>query len=252
MHFSLIISAFIAGLLTFLAPCTLPLVPGYLGFISGVSLQDLHKVDGQKNIRRKILINGFLYILGFSTVFILLGTVFSAGGVALVHYRVWLSRVGGVVVIFFGFYMMHILKLPFLNFLNFEKKFHSSLKPGRPISSLLFGMTFAFAWTPCVGPVLGSILLLSFSTGTVLQGAFLLAVFSLGLAVPFLLIALGIGHATRYISKISRYLSFISIIGGIFLVFLGVLLFTNSLGIWNSFFYGLFDFLNYDALLNYL
>ncbi len=252
MDFSLVIPAFIAGLLTFLAPCTLPLVPGYLGFISGVSLEDLKKGKEVKNARKKIFLNGLLYVIGFSTVFILLGTLFSAGGIAFAEYRIWLARIGGVVVILFGLYMMHILKLPFLNFLNSEKKFHTNLKPGKPLSSLIFGMTFAFGWTPCVGPVLGSILLLSSSTGTVFQGVLLLAIFSLGLAVPFLAIALGIGHATQYVRKISKYLNVISVIGGIFLIFLGILLVTDSLVLWNSFFYGLFEFLNYDALLDYL
>ena len=251
MDLSLIIPAFIAGIVSFLAPCTLPLVPGYLGFISGVSLSDLRDPAKTKIARRKIFLNGVLYTVGFSLVFIILGSLFGLGGAALVKYRLWLSRIGGVFVIFFGLFMMGVLKLPFL---NVEKHVGGirALKPGNPLSSLMFGATFAFGWTPCIGPILGSILTLAASSATVGQGAFLLAVFSLGLAVPFLLIAAGVGSASAYLSKVGKYLNVISIVGGVFLVFLGVLLLTNNLGVWIAYFYRLFDFINYDQLLDYL
>jgi len=251
MDFSLIIPAFIAGILTFLAPCTLPLVPGYLGFISGVSTNDLQDPTKAKLARRKIFLNGVLYVIGFSLVFIILGSLFGLGGAALFKYRIWLSRIGGVFVIFFGLFMMGILKLPFL---NVEKHVGSikALKPGNPVSSLIFGAAFAFGWTPCVGPILGSILTLAASTATIGQGAFLLAVFSLGLAVPFLIIAATIGSASSYLSKLNKYLNIISFIGGVFLVFLGILLLTNKLGVWIAYFYQWFNFINYESLLDYL
>ncbi|MBI2989893.1 MAG: sulfite exporter TauE/SafE family protein [Candidatus Magasanikbacteria bacterium] len=250
MDFTLIFSSFLAGVLTFLAPCTLPLVPGYLGFISGVAIGDLNDPNRAKMVRRKIFFNGLLYVLGFSSVFVILGTVFGLGGAYLAEYRYWLARIGGVFVIIFGLYMMHLLKIPFF---NSEKRFHvSALKPGRPFSSLIFGMAFAFGWTPCIGPILGTVLTLAASYTTVLQGAGLLLVFSLGLAVPFLLVAIGFSSATAYIHKISKYLKTISFIGGVFLVFLGILLLTNNLGTWMSFFYQTFNFINYDKLLNYL
>lgn len=251
MDFSLIIPAFIAGILTFLAPCTLPLVPGYLGFISGVSTNDLQDPTKAKIVRRKIFLNGVLYVIGFSLVFIILGSLFGLGGAALIKYRLWFSRIGGVFVIFFGLFMIGILKLPFL---NVEKHIGSvkALKPGNPVSSLIFGAAFAFGWTPCVGPILGSILTLAASSATIGQGAFLLAVFSLGLAVPFLIIAASVGSASAYLTKLSKYLNVISVIGGIFLVFLGVLLLTNNLGVWISYFYQIFNFINYDSLLDYL
>lgn len=247
---SLAIPAFIAGLLTFLAPCTLPLVPGYLGFISGVSSQDLQDPAKAHQAKKKVFLNGVLYVIGFSLVFIILGSLFGLGGAALAKYRIWLSRIGGVFVIFFGLYMLNIFKLPFL---NFEKRLvPSSIKPGSPAASFLFGSSFAFGWTPCVGPILGSILLLSSSSGTVGQGAALLAIFSAGLAVPFLAIAAGIGRASNFLSRASKYLKWVSVIGGIFLIFLGVLLVTNQFAAWLGYAYGLFDFFDYDKLLDYL
>lgn len=251
MEFSLIIPAFIAGLLTFLAPCTLPLVPAYLGFISGVSLSDLKDPAKTKAARKKFFLNGLLYVMGFSIVFITLGSLFGLGGGALVKYRLYLSRLGGLFIIFFGLFMLGILKP---SFLNFEKQLGraKALKPGNPISSLVFGATFAFGWTPCVGPILGSILTLAATSATVSQGAFLLAVFSLGLAAPFLLIAAGISSASAYLTKLNKYLNLISIIGGVFLIFLGILLLTNNLIIWTSYFYRAFSFINYERLLEYL
>ncbi|MEK7519478.1 MAG: cytochrome c biogenesis protein CcdA [Patescibacteria group bacterium] len=251
MDFSLIIPAFIAGVLTFLAPCTLPLVPGYLGFISGVSVNDLRDLSKAKIARRKIFLNGVLYVIGFSLVFIILGSLFGLGGAVLFKYRFWLSRIGGIFIIFFGLFMMGALKLPFL---NVEKHVGNTkaLKPGNPISSLIFGATFAFGWTPCVGPILGSILTLAASSATIGQGAFLLTVFSLGLATPFLIIAASISSASMYLLRTIKYLRVISVLGGAFLVFLGILLLTNKLGVWISYAYQWFDFINYESLLDYL
>ncbi|MDG1949627.1 MAG: cytochrome c biogenesis protein CcdA [bacterium] len=253
---SLILPAFIAGLLTFLAPCTLPLVPAYLGFISGASAKDLQDPTKLQSIRRRVLWNGLFYVLGFSAVFVGLGVVFGLGGVALAKYQVLMTRVGGGFVIFFALYLMNILdKIPGLKQLlssEHRMKLPASLKPGSPSSSFIFGATFAFGWTPCVGPILGSILLLASSTATVLQGAFLLSVFSLGLAIPFLLLALGIGHASDTVKKLSKILPYISFIGGVFLLFLGVLLVTDSMGIWLTWTYELFSFFEYEALLDYL
>lgn len=258
MNFSLVIPVFISGLLTFLAPCTFPIVPGYLAFIGGASMNDIKNPD--KKTRAKIFLNGVLYVLGFSTVFILLGTVFGLGGLALAKYKILLSQVGGVFVIFFGLYLTGLFSHPLfekiivLRFLRSEKQLSvgSAVRPGRLLSSFVFGAAFAFGWTPCVGPILGSVLLLASTTATVGQGAFLLLVFSLGLAVPFLLIAASVSSASRYIGKISPYLNAISILGGIFLAFLGFLLLTNNLSAWISYFYRTFNFINYDRLINYL
>ncbi|MBI4034165.1 MAG: sulfite exporter TauE/SafE family protein [Candidatus Brennerbacteria bacterium] len=252
---SLVIPAFIAGVLTFVAPCTLPLVPGYLGFISGVSLEDLKNPEKSRRARARVMLNGLFYVIGFSVIFIALGSLFGLAGAALFKYRIWLSRVGGIFVILFGLYMiLGAFRIPFLNFLSGEKQFRIGkfIKPGNPLSSFLFGSAFAFGWTPCVGPILGSILIFASSSATVGTGAFLLTVFSLGLAVPFLLIAAGIGSARSFLTRIGRYLGWVSVVGGLFLIFLGVLLITNQFAFWLGYAYRLFDFINYESLLNYL
>jgi cytochrome c-type biogenesis protein len=251
MDISLIIPAFIAGILTFLAPCTLPLVPAYLGFISGTSLDDLKQPEKAKRARIKIFLNGLFFIVGFSTVFILFGTFAGLVGKTLFPYRIWLSRIGGIFVILFGLFMLNVLKFPFL---QKEKQIRlpQIFKRGKPTSSFLIGTAFGFGWTPCVGPILGSILLLAATSATVSQGAILLTIFSAGLAIPFLAIAFGIGSAARYIAKFSKLLNVVSIIGGVFLVLLGILLFTNKMALLISYGYRLFDFINYDRLLDYL
>lgn len=254
MDASLIIPAFIAGLLTFFAPCTFPLVPGFLGFISGVSADNVQHAAQAGHIRRKVFKNALMYVIGFSLVFILMGTIFGVAGLGLVKYKPILSRVGGVLVIIFGLYLMHVLKIPALNFLNSEHRFNlvSKLHPGKPSSSFLLGATFAFGWTPCVGPILGTILTLALTTQTIGKAMFLLSVFSLGLALPFLLIALALGSATKYIKKLNKYLGIISFVGGLFLVFIGILLVSDNLVIWNARVYEWFDFINYDRILDYL
>lgn len=251
MDFSLIIPAFIAGILTFLAPCTLPLVPAYLGFISGVSAKDLQDPLTAKSAKRKIFLNGALFIIGFSAIFIILGTVAGFFGQLLFGYRVWLSRIGGIFVILFGLFMLNVLKIPFLS-KEVQIKTPALFQKANPLNSLILGSTFGLGWTPCVGPILGSILTLAAASTTALQGAFLLAVFSLGLAVPFLVIAAGFGSASTHIAKLGKFLNIVSIIGGLFLIFLGILLLTNKLGIWIAYFYQWFNFINYDRLLDYL
>ena len=252
MDFSLIIPAFIAGILTFLAPCTFPLVPGYLGFISGASLDDLKDPEKSKKARWKIFLNGFFFIIGFSAVFIALGTLAGfVGGITIAHYRLWLARIGGVFVVIFGFFMLNIIKIS-----AFNKERQFKLPPfferGRPVSSFILGSAFGFGWTPCVGPILGSVLLLASTSATAFQGAILLSVFSAGLAAPFLLIAIGIGSASKYIARISRYLQWISVIGGIFLIFLGILLITGKISFLIQYGFFILRFINYDRILDYL
>lgn len=227
-----IIPTFIIGLLTFFAPCTLPMIPGYLGFIGGVSIEHLQK-NSNKKLRRRLLLNSLLYILGFSIIFIALGTAISWGGIFLSAHRLLFAKMGGIFIILFGLFMLPKLKLPWLNFLYKEKKIHlvNKLKPGRPISAFIFGATFAFGWTPCIGPILATALLFSMNSDTVWQGVLLLSIFSAGLAIPFFLVALMFGSIFKYLPKINKYLNIISWFGGIFLIIMGLLMVTNHFGL---------------------
>lgn len=252
---ALIIPAFIAGIITFLAPCTFPLIPAYLGFISGASAQDLKNPFKAKAARRKIFLNGLFFMLGVTAVFVIFGTFAGFLGQSLVPWRIWLTRIGGLFVIFFGLYMIGILKIGPLNALvGVERKIQLPfrIKRGSFLGSAVLGGSFAFGWTPCVGPVLGSILFLASTSTTALQGGFLLFVFSMGLAVPFLIIASGVGALATKIGQVVKYLRVVEIIGGILLVFLGFLLLTGNFGLLISYGYQWFRFINYEALLDYL
>jgi cytochrome c-type biogenesis protein len=230
---ALIISSFIAGLITFLAPCTLPLVPAYLGFISGVSNKDLEDEDSKASAKKKIIKNGIFFILGFSFVFIIFGALFGSlvqvlqligiGPTTLegeVLFREKAGQIGGLMVILFGAFMLGLFKL---DFLNKEKRLKAPrfIEIGKPTSSLIIGGAFAFGWTPCVGPILGSILLLASTEGSVLSGIILLSFFSLGLGIPFILIALGFANATERINKFVSHLSKyrVAILGAVGLIF---------------------------------
>lgn len=222
----IIISSFIAGVFTFLAPCTLPLVPAFLGVISGVGREDLADPEKIKKLRWRIFGNAFFYTLGFSLVFILFGVAFaSLGKVYLI--RIWLQRIGGVLILIFGLFLLGTFKIKFLSSekqIHLPKLFQSSNKT----NSFGIGALFALGWSPCVGPLLGSILFLASGSATVLQGIFLLAIFSLGLAIPFWITALLIGKAFSAFGRWDRGLKVINSIAGIFLIILGILLVSNQ------------------------
>ena len=261
-----IFPAFIAGILTFLAPCTLPLVPAYLSFISGASAADLRDPKKALKARAKVFMNGVFYVLGFSLVFIILGSLFGLGGGAFLQYRFLITKIGGILVIFFGLFLLlpalNILfggKIPLSRFPLFRFFFQDhqlsigkKLKPGNPLSSFLLGVTFAFGWTPCVGPILAVILTFAASSATVGTGTLLLIVFSAGLAIPFLLVALGIGWALKNLAKASKYLNWVSIISGLFLILMGIFMVTDNFALWIAVTYQALEFINYDALLDYL
>lgn len=243
-------AAFLAGLLTFLAPCTLPLVPAYLGLISGVSAEELDSPEASV-ARRRIFYNGVAFILGFSVIFTLFGVLAGLVGSALVDYEMWLARVGGVLIIIFGLFMLGVFKLPFFRQAG-SLPIPRWLSPGRPTSSFLIGGTFALGWTPCIGPILGSILLLAGTSGDIVQGGFLLAVFSFGLAIPFLALSAGFAGMSKYIQRISKHLRWVSIVGGVFLIALGLLLVTDQFQLTIQYGYELLEFVNYRELQNYL
>ena len=257
-----VLSAFIAGIITFLAPCTLPLVPAYLSFISGSSISDLQDPEKAKKTRLKIFLNGVFYVTGFSAVFILFGVLFGLGGSIFFEFRDILIKLGGAFVILFGLFLLapaitaitggkiNLLKVPPFHLLAADRQVHfgSNLTPGKPLSSLIFGGSFALGWSPCVGPILGVILTLAASSATISQGAFLLFVFSLGLAVPFLLTALAIGWASTHFVKMAKYLNYVSLIGGVFLIVLGYMMISGNFIILNSL---VFQFLDVIGLGGY-
>lgn len=251
---TLIIPAFIAGILTFLAPCTLPLVPAYLGFISGVSAEKLKDPTQAAAARNKIFLNGSFFVLGFTAVFVSFGILAGLFGQILMPFRVWLTKIAGIIIIMFGISMLKFWNIPLLGFLiSKERRIRMpGVKPGSPTSSAILGGAFAFGWTPCVGPILGSILFLTASSATALSGGFLLLIFSLGLAIPFLLTAIGLGSVGKIIKYFAAYLPWVERIAGVVLIFIGWLLLTNNFGFLITYGYQLLQFINYDRLLNYL
>lgn len=242
-------SAFLAGLLTFLAPCTLPLVPAYLGFISGVDVSDeVDSLPAEKH--RKIIANAAMFVIGFSAIFILFGMLAGLVGQALAQWRIWLTRISGIFIILFGIVMVFDIS-PSI-FASKNLRLPNWAKSNNPFSSFLLGGAFAFGWTPCVGPILGSILALASQQATVLSGGLLLAVFSLGLALPFLGLAVFYARFSGWIKHSKFWLQAVSRIGGVFLILLGLLLITNNFSLLIQYGYDWFEFLNYESIEQYL
>lgn len=245
MDLPLVIGAFVAGVLMFLAPCTLPIVPGYLAFIAGVPA-------GQAGSnRRRIFSNALAFVLGFSAVFITLGLFAGAIGALLGPWRDMLGQAAGALIILFGLTMLGVFNIPLL---SGERRIRLPkwLSLGHPHSSFLIGALFALGWSPCIGPILGTILFLASASATAMQGALLLAIFSLGLAIPFLLCAWAIGRAEGFVQRAGPVTKVLSYIGGIILVLLGVLMLTGNMGLLISWGFGFFEAAGYKQLLNYL
>ncbi len=217
--------AFLAGVLSFLSPCVLPLVPSYVSFITGVSFDDLTQGADRRRIRFLTVTNSLTFIAGFSVVFVALGASSSAVGQFFYAYQDWIRIIGGVLVIFFGLFVSGLIRL---DFLTRERKFHLSGKPAGYLGTFFVGMTFAAAWTPCIGPILGTILLYASSKGSAVYGFNLLAVYSLGLAVPFFLSSLMFNSFLSYSAKIRKYMRVIMIASGGLLIVFGILLLTNN------------------------
>jgi cytochrome c-type biogenesis protein len=207
--------AFFAGLLSFLSPCVLPLVPSYVGFITGMTLPE---VTGR---RRAALTHALLFVAGFSLVFVLLGASATALGRALNYYQVWLQRVGGVLIILFGLLCLGVFRV---GLLNQERRVHLERKPVGYLGSLLVGMAFAAGWTPCIGPVLGGILGLAATSNDVTRGMQLLAAYSAGLAIPFLIAAVAVESFLDWFQRFRRFLPWVMRISGVMLIVVGVLL----------------------------
>ena len=217
--------AFLAGILSFLSPCVLPLVPSYVSFITGISFKDLTVSVDRKRIRYLTITNSVAFISGFSTVFIALGVSSSAIGSFLFEYLDLIRIIGGVLIIIFGLFISGFLKL---DFLMKYKKIHLGGKPAGYLGTFIVGMTFAAGWSPCIGPILGTILVYAGSKGSAIYGLKLLAVYSLGLAVPFFISALAINSFLSYSKKLVRYMRMIMIISGVLLIVFGIMLLTDQ------------------------
>jgi cytochrome c-type biogenesis protein len=226
-------AAFGAGLLSFISPCVLPLIPGYLSYISGLSLDEMRgtgnggtAVAGAQAaaVRERVVLSSLAFILGFSLVFIALGASASAIGKFVLSQLSLLGKIAGVIIIVFGLHTMGLLRI---GWLYQEKRFETSRRPAGPLGAVLVGIAFAFGWTPCLGPILAGILALAATQDTVVYGVRLLALYSLGLGVPFLATALAVNRFFNAFAVIRRHYHAIEVTSGALLVAIGVLIFTD-------------------------
>jgi cytochrome c-type biogenesis protein len=251
-----------AGVLSFLSPCVLPLVPSYLSFIAGVSFDDFKRSQANPKLLRRVVLNSLLFIIGFSTVFMTLGLSFSLVWQALIQYQEAIRMIAGLLIGFFGLYISGALEY-FAKFAEFTEKrwagrsvlgiiplfcrplligryltrslqFHLGNRPAGYVGAMLVGFSFAVGWTPCVGPILGAILALASSTAHVSSGLLLLGAYSVGLGIPFLLSAVAVNSFFHFFSKFKRYIEIVHVGGGLLLILVGILIFTGYLTILNT------------------
>jgi cytochrome c-type biogenesis protein len=227
-----LVAAFTAGLLSFVSPCVLPLVPSYISYISGLSVDQLVNVQEQSRFRKEIILNSLLFIFGFSVVFVAFGASASLIGQLLITYQDFIRKLGGILIIVFGLHLMGVLKL---SVLSTERRFHFKSRPAGYLGSVLIGVAFAAGWTPCVGPVLGSILLYASTTESLLNGVALLTAYALGLGLPLFATALGVDRFLAYFKQVRAYLWGVSAVCGVVLVGVGALIYANSLSLVTSF-----------------
>jgi len=235
------VTAFFAGLVSFLSPCVLPLVPGYISIISGSSLEQLKAQEKDASLVRNALINSVLFIIGFSITFILLGASATWVGQVLLARKRLFEEIAGLVLIVFGIHLTGFIKI---NALYKDKRFHNVQKPRGKIGALVLGLVFAFGWTPCVGPILAGILTIASTKQTVTEGMFLLAVYSAGLGIPFLLTSLCLNQFLAFYGRFKKHFHAVEIVSGALVVAVGVLILTGSLSRLATY----FAFLNRFAL----
>lgn len=233
------IAAFVAGLISFLSPCVLPLVPGYVSLISGAGVEELKLPQGQ--LLRKVMLNSAAFIIGFSIVFITLGAISTEVGQVLAQYKSLLARLAGVVIIVFGLHLTGIFQIKAL---LADTRLHSLKGGASAWGAFVIGFAFAFGWTPCVGPILAVVLGFAATQDTVIKGILLLAIYSAGLAVPFLLTSLGIERFLKFYNRFKFHMHAVEVASGVLLIFLGALLVLGRF----TMIAGYFSFLNRFAL----
>lgn len=221
-----VLIAFSAGLLSFLSPCVLPLIPSYITFITGLGLDDL------QSARRTALVHGLLFVAGFSLIFILLGAGATLIGRALLVHREWIARVGGVVIIIFGLYLLGVLNI---GFFARERRVHLANKPVGYLGTVVVGIAFGAGWTPCLGPILSAILIYASSEASLPRGLLLLTAYSAGLAVPFLVSAVAVDRFLAFFQRMRRAMVWVSRASGVLMIGIGLLLVTNYFTILSSF-----------------
>ncbi len=218
-------AAFLAGLLSFFSPCILPLLPAYFTFITGYSLDELNKASFL-DIRKKVFLSTFFYVLGFSTVFVILGASASFLGGLLYKYKSIIRIVGGFFIILFGAHLTGIVRIKFF---DYEKRITADKKTFHFFSAFIIGMAFGAGWTPCIGPLLGSILIIAGNRQSLLEGISLLSIYSAGLAIPFLIISIFIEKILEFLKKILKRARILHMASGILLIILGGLLLFNKI-----------------------
>ena len=222
--------AFSAGIFSFLSPCVLPIIPSYLSFISGVSLEEMRSVEVASHIRKRVLLNSLAFISGFSLVFISLGASVSFLAGFFLSYRSLIRVLGGIFILAVGIYLLGVVKF---SVLDRYLQFHLKNKPGGYLGSALVGITFGAAWIPCVGPILGAILTLAATSSEIRRGVFYLATYAAGLALPFFLSAVAVNSFFEFSQKFRRYVQAVHVTAGILLIVVGILLITDYMTLLN-------------------
>ena len=217
--------AFFYGLLSFFSPCVLPLIPSYFCFITGMSLDEMTTADNSA-VRSKIILSTMAFVVGFSIVFVTLGASASFLGTVMAAHKDWIRIIGGVLIIIFGLHLTGLLRIPLF---EFEKRLHMNQKPLHFLGTVFIGMAFGAGWTPCIGPILGSLLVLAQDKETVGEAVWMLAIFSAGLALPFMVLSICINFLLVFIGRAKSILRYINPVAGGLLIITGILLMTNTL-----------------------
>jgi cytochrome c-type biogenesis protein len=223
-------AAFVAGILSFFSPCVLPLIPAYFTFITGFSIEELTE-EYNSEIRKKVFLSTFLFVLGFSLVFILMGASASYLGGLMYTYKKLIRIIGGILIIILGIHLTGLIRIPGL---DFEKRINLEKKPLHFFGTLIIGMAFGAGWSPCIGPLLGSILIIAGSQETVWQGVILLGIYSAGLATPFIIISIFINFLLIFIKKASKVLKYVNVVAGVVLIVVGLILVSNKLYVFSG------------------